>query len=109
MNADDCAKPMNASALAAAQLSLDVLKDVDKLHERAAWHYNQVVLPACYFSVTCFTAGALGESVLGASVSSALCFAAAVVLPPAAVSLFQSVRAKTTANALLRQLADSMK
>jgi hypothetical protein len=109
MNADDCAKPMNVSALAAAQLSLDVLKGVDELHERAAWHYNQVVMPACYFSITCFTAGALGESVLGRNISSALCLAAAVVLPPAAVSLFQSVRAHTTANALLRQLADSMK
>jgi hypothetical protein len=82
-------------------------REIDALCSAMEWHYARVVVPACYVSTTCFVVGALAENVLGQRISSALCLLSVVMLPPAAVSLFHSIRAQTTATALLRHIVST--
>lgn len=99
--------PAAADASGQAAFDSKLTREIDALCDAMNWHYSRVVVPACYVSVTCFVAGVLAKDVLGDRILSALGIVSGCVLPPAAVSLFQSIRAQTTAMALLRHLANN--
>ena len=81
----------------------DAMQRAKRVRENSMWHFNRVVVPLLYVSLTCATAGIFGGRVLGEPAAHALWLSAIVVLPAAGLSLLRSCLYAGVADDILRK------
>jgi len=92
----------------AAKVAEDAMKRAEKAREKSRWHFNRVVVPLLYFSLTCATAGIFGGGVLGEPAAQGLWLSAIVVLPAAGLSLLRSCLYAGVADDILRKTSEEL-
>jgi hypothetical protein len=100
---DNAQDPLQEAVAFGLNVVDDAMQRAKRARENSRWHFNRVVVPLLYFSLTCATAGIFGGGVLSEHAAQGLWLSAIVVLPAAGLSLLRSCLYVGVADDILRK------